>query len=324
MIGSRSMITEGARVGAGRGARGGDRPQPEHPGVSTRRRARSSAGASSRPGAWRSPPAGAAVPGWRVLPALRARHQAADRGRAPRQGPAQRRSSASTAWARDDRPLAATAELVDDRVGQSRNEDGHRRPRAAALRGCDWLAVDRLGDNVVARTDSAAPRRVVVAGHLDTVPPADNDRAVAVEGDTLWGLGSCDMKGGLADHARPATRSLEAPASTSPGASTPARRSTAPRGASSRSSPRQPDWLAGDAAILCEPTDSVVEAGCQGTVRASIVHIGGESGPTRRGPGPAATPSTGWVRCSTGSPAGAAGRWSSTAASTSSSCRPSA
>ncbi len=45
----------------------------------------------------------------------------------------------------------------------------------AALRACPWLATDRVGDNVVARTHLGRARRVVVAGHLDTVPAtADN------------------------------------------------------------------------------------------------------------------------------------------------------
>ena len=44
----------------------------------------------------------------------------------------------------------------------------------AALRALGHLRVDRDGDAVVARTSWGRAERVVLAGHLDTVPPADN------------------------------------------------------------------------------------------------------------------------------------------------------
>ena len=66
-----------------------------------------------------------------------------------------------------------------------------------ALRRLSWLEVARVGDNVVARTELGRPGRVVLAGHLDTVPPKGNE-VPRTEGDVLWGLGSTDMKGGLA------------------------------------------------------------------------------------------------------------------------------
>src|SRR6516225_4664407 len=75
---------------------------------------------------------------------------------------------------------AAIAALVEDR-----------------LRAVSWLSVDRVGDNVVARTTLSRPHRLVVAGHLDTVPPGDNERP-RMDGDIVWGVGASDMKGGLA------------------------------------------------------------------------------------------------------------------------------
>src|SRR6202451_3305747 len=75
---------------------------------------------------------------------------------------------------------AALAGLVDD-----------------ALRACPWLEVERVGDNVIARTTLGHGQRLVLAGHLETVPGNGNE-APRLEGDTLWGLGASDMKGGLA------------------------------------------------------------------------------------------------------------------------------
>jgi succinyl-diaminopimelate desuccinylase len=136
------------------------------------------------------------------------------------------------------------------------------------LRACDWLDVTRLGDNVVARTAIGRPQRLVLAGHLDTVPPNHNEEP-KVEGDTLWGLGASDMKGGLAVMLDLATTT-----------STPSMDLTwcfyaceevgrADSGLLALWSER-PDLLAGDAAILGEPTGAQVEAGCQGTMRVRI------------------------------------------------------
>ena len=57
--------------------------------------------------------------------------------------------------------------------------------------------MSRHGNTVVARTDLGHAERVVLAGHLDTVPVNANLPAVR-DGDVLRGLGTCDMKGGVA------------------------------------------------------------------------------------------------------------------------------
>jgi succinyl-diaminopimelate desuccinylase len=174
--------------------------------------------------------------------------------------------------------LAVTAELVDI-PSVSRHESALADHVAAALAGCDWLRVDRLGDNVVARTSLGRERRVVVAGHLDTVPPNANEVS-RVEGDTLWGIGSCDMKGGLAVMLDLA-HSLEAPTSDVTWCFYAREEVNRAEGGLLEIFESQPDWLAGDAAILCEPTDGVVEAGCQGTMRV-VVHMGGIRAHTAR------------------------------------------
>ena len=92
--------------------------------------------------------------------------------------------------------FALTAELV------AVPSESHRE---AVLAGMveQWLAalghleVHRVGDNVVARTMLGRPSRVVFGGHTDTVP-AHGNASARVDGDTLWGVGSADMKGGLA------------------------------------------------------------------------------------------------------------------------------
>src|SRR5271163_1840439 len=68
----------------------------------------------------------------------------------------------------------------------------------AALDLCPWLTVERVGDNVVARTDLGRHHRVVLAGHLDTVPPVGGNEEPHVVDDVLYGVGAADMKGGLA------------------------------------------------------------------------------------------------------------------------------
>src|SRR5664279_4490333 len=67
----------------------------------------------------------------------------------------------------------------------------------AALRGYPGLAVEREGNVVLARTDLGRARRVVLAGHLDTVPIAGNVPS-HVDGDRLFGCGTTDMKSGVA------------------------------------------------------------------------------------------------------------------------------
>ncbi len=174
--------------------------------------------------------------------------------------------------------LALTAELVDV-PSVSHAESALADRVQAALGDCGWLEVERVGDNVVARTARGRPRRLVLAGHLDTVPPVANASA-RIEGDTLYGVGSADMKGGLAvmlDLAR----------------STPDpvldvtwcfyAREEVGRDESGLAElwAARPELLAGDAAVLGEPTDARVEAGCQGTMRA-VVHLAGTRAHTAR------------------------------------------
>ena len=141
-----------------------------------------------------------------------------------------------------------------------------------ALRALDHLEVQRFGHTVVARTDQGRDERVVIAGHLDTVPVNDNLPARRDEGK-LHGLGACDMKGGVAVALRLAA--------TMPVTNRDVtylfydcEEVEAERNGLQLLSQSRPDLLQADFAILMEPSDGVVEAGCQGTLRVDVTTRG--------------------------------------------------
>jgi succinyl-diaminopimelate desuccinylase len=162
---------------------------------------------------------------------------------------------------------ALTAHLVDI-ASVSGGEDVLAGTIEAALRGLPHLSVARDGNAVVARTGLGRGERVVLAGHIDTVPIAGNLPSRR-DGSRLYGCGATDMKGGVAVALRLAATVPE-----------PNRDVTfvfydceeveAERNGLLRLSRRHPGWLAGDFAVLMEPTDGVVEGGCQGTMRANV------------------------------------------------------
>jgi succinyl-diaminopimelate desuccinylase len=145
-----------------------------------------------------------------------------------------------------------------------------------ALRALGGLEVERIGNNVLARTNLGRPTRVVLAGHLDTVPIADNVPS-RVEGDRLYGCGTSDMKSGDAVMLRVAGRFGV------PGAE-PTHDLTfvfydneeveAVKNGLGRIARERRGWLYGDLAILLEGTDGDIEAGCQGTLRARLSTTG--------------------------------------------------
>ena len=147
---------------------------------------------------------------------------------------------------------AALADVVEKTLGAS-----------------SWLQVERIGDNVVARTQIGRRQRLVLAGHLDTVPPGGNE-VPRLDGDTLWGVGASDMKGGLAVM-------LDLAATVNEPAVDVTWCFYAREEIGREDSgllelwTQRPDLLAGDAAVLGEPTSALVEAGCQGTMRLRIV-----------------------------------------------------
>lgn len=167
--------------------------------------------------------------------------------------------------------LTATAELVAI-PSLSLQEGALADHVEMALRRSSWLEVVRVGDNVVARTELGRPGRVVLAGHLDTVPPKGNE-VPRTEGDVLWGLGSTDMKGGLAVMLDLAA-SLAAPAQDVTYVFYVAEEIAREHSGLLELARHAPQLLAADAAVVCEPTNSAVEAGCQGVIKAEVVLAG--------------------------------------------------
>jgi succinyl-diaminopimelate desuccinylase len=149
----------------------------------------------------------------------------------------------------------------------------------AELRSLPHLEVDRLGDNLVARTHLGRGARVLLGGHTDTVPVNDNLPA-RIEGDVLWGLGSADMKGGLAVMLELARRHAEPAVDVTYVFYAREEVAAAESGLGELMALR-PDLLAADVAILGEPTDGQLEAGCQGVLRLRVV-LSGERAHTAR------------------------------------------
>jgi len=137
------------------------------------------------------------------------------------------------------------------------------------------LAIERVGPNVIARSSGGHGRRVVLGGHLDTVP-ANGNAEPRLDGDVLHGLGSADMKGGLAVLLRLA-ESLHSNAGRARHDVTLAfyacEEVADEHNGLRHVLAERPDLLAADFAVLLEPTDGWVEAGCQGVlvVRADFV-----------------------------------------------------
>jgi len=141
-----------------------------------------------------------------------------------------------------------------------------------ALRAVPHLSVYRDGNTVVARTSLGRPQRVILAGHIDTVPVAGNLPSHRENG-LLYGCGSCDMKSGVAVALRLAAR-LTAPRPDVTYVFYDCEEVEAERNGLLRLSRTSPELLRGDLAVLMEPTGGVIEGGCQGTLRAEVTARG--------------------------------------------------
>jgi succinyl-diaminopimelate desuccinylase len=169
-------------------------------------------------------------------------------------------------------PVELTATLVDipsvsgdeaviaDAVEQSlRAQAGH-------------LEIVRSGHTVLARTNLGRPSRVVLAGHLDTVPVNDNlplHRTGSGAERILHGCGTADMKGGDAVMLHLAA-TLPNPKHDLTFLFYDCEEVDALRNGLGRVERELPDWLRGDLAVVGEPSGGAVEAGCQGTMRIEV------------------------------------------------------
>ncbi|MGV1003540.1 MAG: succinyl-diaminopimelate desuccinylase [Candidatus Nanopelagicales bacterium] len=174
--------------------------------------------------------------------------------------------------------LDLTADVVDlvaalvDVPSESLHEHVLADQIEVALQACAHLQVIRDGNTVVARTELGRPQRLVICGHIDTVPAAGNlpHRRETVDGqERIVGLGACDMKGGLAVLLHLAA-TIPAPAFDVTWVAYEAEEIAEEYNGLNRLAQSRPELLAGDFAVLMEPSDAGVEAGCQGTLRAEI------------------------------------------------------
>lgn len=134
------------------------------------------------------------------------------------------------------------------------------------------LKVERFGNTLVARTELGRPERVVIAGHLDTVPLNDNLPS-RLEDGVLHGLGSCDMKGGDAVILHLAA-TLGSPSRDVTYVLYDCEEIEAEHNGLNKLARSHPELLQGDFAILMEPSNAGVEAGCQGTLRVEVTTHG--------------------------------------------------
>ncbi|AKK10826.1 succinyl-diaminopimelate desuccinylase [Corynebacterium uterequi] len=171
-------------------------------------------------------------------------------------------------------PIDLTAALID-----IESPSHHERVIAdaieASLQAIDGVDIRRIGNTLMARTHRGLPTRVILAGHIDTVPIAGNVPH-RLAGDTLHGCGAVDMKSGLAVYLHAFATLANSPelrrdltlicyegeevASEYNGLGFIEREA--------------PEWLAGDVALLGEPSGAVIEAGCQGSIRAIVTARG--------------------------------------------------
>lgn len=156
----------------------------------------------------------------------------------------------------------------------------------SALLAFGHLTMKRFGNTIVASTHLNKNERVLLAGHIDTVPSSGNDLPLKVlkgekapvadsagyevSEDRLYGLGSCDMKGGLAVGLKLAA-TLHNPNRDITFMFYEAEEVDSVHNGLYKLSKQQPGLFSADFAVLLEPSNAEIEAGCQGTLRFNIV-----------------------------------------------------
>jgi succinyl-diaminopimelate desuccinylase len=163
--------------------------------------------------------------------------------------------------------VAALTQAIVDVESVSGDERALADAIEEALRALPHLTVERDGDTVIARTTQGRSERLVIAGHIDTVP-INHNLPSRVEGDRLYGCGTGDMKAGVAVQLKLATlpetnrdvtyffyECEEVEES---------------RNGLKRIGDTRPELLEADFAVLMEPSGGIIEGGCQGTIRVEV------------------------------------------------------
>ena len=172
--------------------------------------------------------------------------------------------------------VVSLTEAICNIESVSGNEQALADAIEAALLSHPHLEVIRHQDAIVARTNLGRAQRVVIAGHIDTVPVAGNlpiERRVIDGKDVLWGRGTVDMKAGAAVQLKLAAE-LSSPNVDVTWIFYDHEEVDASLNGLGRISRELPDLIAADFAVLCEPTAAMVEGGCNGTMRAEITTRG--------------------------------------------------
>ncbi|WP_298741716.1 succinyl-diaminopimelate desuccinylase [uncultured Microbacterium sp.] len=141
-----------------------------------------------------------------------------------------------------------------------------------AMTALPHLEVFRDGDTIVARTQLGRAQRVVIAGHIDTVPINANlpTRDVVIDGEPyIWGRGTVDMKAGVAVQLKLAAELVD-PRVDITWMWYDHEEVDADLNGLTRLAATRPDLFAGDFAILGEPSNGQVEGGCNGNLRAIV------------------------------------------------------
>ena len=170
-------------------------------------------------------------------------------------------------------PLDLSADVVEiatalvDIPSESHHEQEIADLVEAALGECGHLSIHRSGNAIIAQTRGLAPR-VIIAGHLDTVPAAGNVPH-RLDGGRLYGLGACDMKSGVAVALKLAYE-MRTPSVGVRFIFYDCEEVAAVHNGLARLVAEEPSVVEADVAIVMEPSNGIVEGGCQGTIRVDV------------------------------------------------------
>ena len=164
-----------------------------------------------------------------------------------------------------------TADLIDI-PSESHDEEQIANLVEQALGAYSHLSVTRIGNSVIATNHADRGDRIVLAGHLDTVP-ANGNLPHRVESERIYGLGAADMKGGVAIALHLAATVTD-PVCDLTFIFYESEEVSSEFNGLQKISHTAPEYLDADFAVLMEPSNANIEAGCQGTIRASITTRG--------------------------------------------------